>query len=70
MNADAVPDVNDSSNPKANAKLEADETANFERELTDDELALIAGGGTNETHTKQPSSAEMTSSLAQRPLHP
>src|SRR5262249_8526487 len=71
MNANAGPEVNASSTPRANAKLEADEAAKFERELTDDELALIAGGvGGNETHTMAPASAEMTSSRAQRPLHP
>jgi hypothetical protein len=63
MNADAGPDVNASPNPEKNSRLDADETAELERELTDDELALIAGGvaGSNETHTKQPTASELGS---------
>ena len=42
--------------PEADAKLEADETAELKRELTDDEIARIAGGvaGSNQTHTQTP----------------
>ena len=56
MNDDKKQDVNALSTAEVNAKLEADETAELKRELTDDEIALIAGGmvGTNETHTKSP----------------
>ena len=39
--------------PKRLPSFEADKTAELKRELTDDEIALIAGGlgGVNETHT-------------------
>jgi hypothetical protein len=45
--------------PKPDDECATDETADLRRELTDDEIVWIAGGmvGTNETHTKGPTSA-------------
>lgn len=60
MNSDAEPDVNAVSRPDKNAERATDEAAELERELSDDELALIAGGvsGVNETHTMVPGIAK------------
>jgi hypothetical protein len=56
MSDDKEVDLTASRTPEADAKLEADETAELKRELTDDEIARIAGGvaGSNQTHTQQP----------------
>ncbi len=56
MNPEEASDVSASSTSESNPEPEADETAGLRRELTDDEIALVAGGvpGVNETHTKTP----------------
>jgi hypothetical protein len=56
MNPDEPRDAITSSTPEASPEPEVDETAELRRELTDDEIALVAGGvaGRNETHTMSP----------------
>jgi methionine synthase I (cobalamin-dependent) len=59
MNDDKEQTVADPSAPEPETGLEDDEMEDLRRELNDDEVARIAGGvcGTNETHTKTPTSA-------------